>query len=225
MTTVLGVDAWRGGWVGVQLRDGRFAAAHCAALISDLVPHVPDADVIAVDIPLGLTHSGERVADRAARAMLGRRGSSVFITPPRPVFDEPDYDAAKRRCQSLVGWMPSRQAWGLRAKVLEANRLYDAGAVLHEVHPELSFQRLGLRYEDGTKKSWRGQRARLRVLTGAGIVLPEDLGAAIAKVPADDVLDAAAVAWSAERIAHGQAICLPDPPQRNERGQPMAIWQ
>lgn len=225
MTTVLGIDAWRGGWVGIRLRDGRFLSAHCAPQLEDLVHDAADADLVAVDIPLGLTHAGERAADRAARAMLGRRGSSVFLTPPRPVFDEPDYDAAKRRCRSLVGWMPSRQAWGLHAKVLEANRLYDAGVVLHEVHPELSFRRLGLRYEDGTKKSWRGQRARLRVLAVAGVVLPEDLGAAVAKVPADDVLDAAAVAWSAERSARGQAICLPDPPQRNERGQPMAIWQ
>ncbi len=165
MTTVLGVDACRGGWVGVQLRDGRFVGAHFAPAISDLVARVADADVIAVDIPLGLVDSGERAADRAARAMLGRRGASVFITPPRPVFEEPDYDSAKRRCQSLAGWMLSRQAWGLRAKVLEANQLYDGGTVLHEVHPELSFQRLGLRDEDGGKKTWRGQRARLRVLT------------------------------------------------------------
>ncbi|MGE2726772.1 DUF429 domain-containing protein [Mycolicibacterium pulveris] len=224
MTTVLGIDACRGGWVGVQLRDGGFAGAHFAARLDDLAARVADADVIAVDIPLGLVPSGERVADRAARAMLGRRGASVYITPPRPVFDEPDYDSAKHRCKTLTGWMLSRQAWGLRAKVLEANRLYDTGAALYEVHPELSFQHLGLRYEDGAKKSWRGQRARLRVLTEAGVVLPEDLGAAVATVPADDVLDAAAAAWSADRIARGDAVCLPDPPQRNDRGQVIAIW-
>jgi predicted RNase H-like nuclease len=37
-------------------------------------------------------------------------------------------------------------------------------------------------------------------------------------------LDAAAVAWSAQRIAVGAANCLPDPPERNERGQRLAIW-
>ncbi len=56
-------------------------------------------------------------------------------------------------------------------------------------------------------------------------MLPEGLGAAVEKVPADDVLDAAAVAWSAGRIAHGQAVCVPDPPQTGDRGQPIAIWQ
>ncbi|MBV8930845.1 MAG: DUF429 domain-containing protein, partial [Mycobacteriaceae bacterium] len=119
----------------------------------------------------------------------------------------------------------SVQAWGLKPKLLEANRVYDAGAlVLREVHPELSFIALGLGAEDGSKKTWRGQRARLRVLAAAGIVVPEDLGAAVATVPADDVLDATAVAWTAHRIACGQAVCVPDPPQINERGQQLAIW-
>jgi predicted RNase H-like nuclease len=38
----------------------------------------------------------------------------------------------------------------------------------------------------------------------------------------DDILDAAAVAWSASRIASGQASSLPDPPQT--AGVPIAIW-
>jgi predicted RNase H-like nuclease len=83
---------------------------------------------------------------------------------------------------------------------------------------------LGLLHVDGGKKIWRGQRARLRVLEAAGIYLPEDLGQAVARVPADDVLDAAAAAWTAHRIAHDVVECLPDPPQRNVRGQSIAIW-
>jgi predicted RNase H-like nuclease len=38
-----------------------------------------------------------------------------------------------------------------------------------------------------------------------------------------DTLDAAAVAWSARRIAAGEAAVLPDPPQRDERGGEIAI--
>jgi predicted RNase H-like nuclease len=41
-------------------------------------------------------------------------------------------------------------------------------------------------------------------------------------VPPDDILDAAAVAWSADRIARGQASSLPDPPQ--VAAVPIAIW-
>ncbi|MFO7165580.1 MAG: DUF429 domain-containing protein [Mycolicibacterium hassiacum] len=221
---MLGVDACRTGWVGVQLRDGEFAAAHAAATLAGLLEAVPGARIVGVDMPLGLLGSGERVAERLARRRLGRRASSIFLTPPRPVLEQPDYDTAKALCRTLVGWMPSRQAWGLRDKLLEANALYDAFAELYEVHPESSFAELGLRPEDGGKKTWRGQRARLRVLADAGVVLPEDLGAAVARVPADDVLDAAAAAWTADRIARGAALCLPDPPQYNERGRPVAIW-
>ena len=40
----------------------------------------------------------------------------------------------------------------------------------------------------------------------------------------DDVLDAAAAAWSARRIAAGEAISLPAHPPVDTRGRPIAIW-
>jgi predicted RNase H-like nuclease len=59
---------------------------------------------------------------------------------------------------------------------------------------------------------------------GAGLALPDELDDAAAAVAVDDVLDAAVVAWSAMRIARGAAISIPDPPEDDERGYPMAIW-
>jgi predicted RNase H-like nuclease len=53
--------------------------------------------------------------------------------------------------------------------------------------------------------------------------LPGDLAEA-GTVQADDILDAAAAAWSASRIASGHAVSLPDPPQLDEAGYPIAIW-
>ena len=55
--------------------------------------------------------------------------------------------------------------------------------------------------------------ARRALLAGVGISLPGNLAAAGAAAP-DDILDAAAVAWSADRIARGQASSLPDPPPK-----------
>ncbi|MHA3022138.1 DUF429 domain-containing protein [Mycobacterium sp. BMJ-28] len=224
MKTVAGVDACRAGWVGVTLRDGRFAGIHVAARLADLVRDIGAAAAIGVDIPLGLMDAGARGTDVAARALLGRRRSTIFQIAPRPCWEQPDHATASALSRRLMGKGMSIQSWGLRAKLLDANTVHDDGAVaLWEVHPELSFQQMGLRFEDGTKKTWRGQRARLRVLAAHGIDLPEDLGAA-AQVPADDVLDAAAASWSAARIAAGVAFCVPDPPQLNERGQRIAIW-
>src|SRR3712207_3556125 len=46
------------------------------------------------------------------------------------------------------------------------------------------------------KKTWSGQARRRELLARHGIVLPDMLGPA-GQAPPDDVLDAAAVAWSA----------------------------
>jgi predicted RNase H-like nuclease len=40
----------------------------------------------------------------------------------------------------------------------------------------------------------------------------------------DDILDAAAVAWTAHRVATGTAHSHPDPPEKTERGELVAIW-
>jgi predicted RNase H-like nuclease len=223
MTVVLGVDGWSKGWVGVEVRAGRCGAAHAGPNLRALIAAVP-ADAVGVDIPLGLVDTGWRTADLAARKLLGPRASSVFLTPPRAALAEESHAQASARCRELTSKGFSIQAWGLKTKLLEANLLYDAGGfALREVHPELSFTAMGLPPGSGGKKSWSGQRARLRLLRSVGVDLPDDLGGA-GEVPPDDVLDAAAVAWSADRVAGGIAASVPEPPQINERGQQVAIW-
>jgi predicted RNase H-like nuclease len=224
VSTVLGVDGWRNGWVGIELRDGRYVAAHVDETLRGLTGAAPGVLAIGVDIPLGLLDAEVRASDLLARAMLGARSSSIFVMPPRPVFDAPDHAAAAAAAKALTGTGISIQCWGLRRKFLEAEALHGESRLpLYEVHPELSFHEMGLLAADGKKKSWRGQRARLRILAGHGIDIPEDLGRAAAAVPADDVLDAAAAAWSAHRIAAGTAFSLPDPPQM-AGDRSLAIW-
>jgi len=71
------------------------------------------------------------------------------------------------------------------------------------------------------KRTWNGLMERRRVLAGAGIEVPAALPAGTAA--ADDVLDAAAVAWTAARKARGEARTLPDDPPWHD-GRPVAIW-
>ncbi|MFF8844552.1 DUF429 domain-containing protein [Streptomyces sp. NPDC015127] len=223
MVTVLGVDACPAGWLAVELHDGRFAGARIVTTLRSLLVGVA---VLAVDMPLGLLEAGWRRADTEAAALLGRLRSSVFRVPPRAVWQEEEYDEARRRCRDLTGSGLSRQSWGLAPKLREANACLTepGGDRLYEVHPEVSFRALA----DGTaplprKKSWAGQMARRSLLATAGIVLPDDLGDA-GRTPPDDVLDAAAAAWSAHRIARGRARSLPDPPEHDADGRPIAIW-
>jgi predicted RNase H-like nuclease len=71
------------------------------------------------------------------------------------------------------------------------------------------------------KKSTGGVLERLGLLGRHGIELTQLGGSASA--PVDDVLDAAAAAWSAYRIATGTARTLPDPPELVD-GERVAIW-
>ncbi|MDX6315249.1 MAG: hypothetical protein QOF44_4713 [Streptomyces sp.] len=221
----MGVDACPLGWVAVILLDGRFAGAEVASGLAELLERVPYAEVVGIDIPLGLLETGRRRAEALAAGKLGPHRSRVFPVPPRAVWEQADYDAANLHCREITGAGLSRQTWGLARKLREANQCRElADSPLHEVHPEVSFAAMN----EGTpiaagKKSWNGQAERRRLLRAQGIVLPEDLGAA-GRVPPDDLLDAAAAAWSARRIALGTAVSLPAPPEVTSTGLPIAIW-
>ena len=219
---VFGIDACRSGWVAVELADGAYAGARFAATLAQLTGggHA----VIGVDMPLGLLAADWRDADRMAAEHVGPRRSSVFRVPPRPVWDIEGYAEANALCRSLTGAGLSRQAFGLRSKLREANALWDADDRLYEVHPEVSFREMAGAPVAYPKTTWNGVAIRRTLLARGGVGLPDDLAAA-GRVAPDDVLDAAAVAWSAHRIATGVARSLPDPPQRDDKSRAVAIWR
>jgi predicted RNase H-like nuclease len=213
---VLGVDGWRGRWVGARL-DGR----RVTLLILDdvaAVLAVPDVDVIGIDMPIGLSDDGPRRCDVAARARLGRAGSSVFPAPLRPVLDCDDYASACAVSRAASGKALSRQAWGLVPAIRSLDADLDVDRV-HEVHPELAFRALDDRV-DARKASATGQAQRLRALASVMDVL-DALADGPSGVPLVDALDACAVAWSARRIADGSAETVGS--GRDSRGRPMRI--
>jgi predicted RNase H-like nuclease len=84
-----------------------------------------------------------------------------------------------------------------------------------EVHPEVSFRALKgepLRYPK--KDSWSGGAERRALLGGAGIFISDELPGGERAAP-DDVVDAAAAAWSAMRVAEGKSSTLPEEPSRD----------
>jgi predicted RNase H-like nuclease len=215
---VTGVDACRGGWVAVSLDGAAPATVRVHESLAGLLGQ-ETATITGIDMPLGLLEAGWREADLAARARLGPRRSSVFAIPPRAVWEQASYQAAGERCRALTGQGFSIQAWGLRAKLLEADRYRQTcGHPLYEVHPELAFSAMAGAPLAHSKHTAAGRDQRRALLSQAGITLPADRPA-----PVTDTLDAAAVAWSAGRIAVGHAMVLPDQPQRDERGNEIAI--
>jgi predicted RNase H-like nuclease len=216
-----GVDACRGGWVAVSLVPGltvRVGTALDALLAPDLDP--TGTTIVGIDMPLGLLERGWREADRAARGLLGPRRSSVFAIPPRAVWAQASYQAANQLCRELTGQGFSAQTWGLRVKLLEANQYRQTcGHPLYEVHPELAFGAMAGAPLAASKHTAVGRDLRRELLAGAGIEIPAGIPAGLL----GDVLDAAAVAWSARRIAAGQAVTIPSAPQRDDHGNEIAI--
>jgi predicted RNase H-like nuclease len=198
---VLGVDGWRGAWVGALL-EGRsvtlLALPDVAAVLA-----VPDVELVAIDMPIGLSDDGVRACDVEARRRLPGATSSVFPAPVRPVLSASTYDEARTTSLAASGRSLSVQTFAL---VPAIRSLDDAlgdppDPRVHEVHPELSFRALDGRVTD-RKASGSGLAQRIRALEPVMDVL-DALADDRVGLPVVDALDACAAAWSARRLADG----------------------
>ena len=215
---VLGVDGCPGGWVGA-LVDGGSVSFHTGPFTALLAL---DADVVAVDIPIGLPCGGERRrADLEAKAALGAQRSSVFFVPPRATLDATTHAEATLLSRAAGSVGVSIQTFHILAKVAEVDNLLrkapDNRVV--EVHPEVSLRRLG-GVPLPPKRSLAGRTARLTLLRTwlPDLSLPTPLPG---RAKPDDCLDAVACAWSAQRWLHGRAEVLGE--QIDGTGLPMRI--
>jgi predicted RNase H-like nuclease len=214
MARVLGVDAAGKNWVAVASDLRAYAAPTLVELLA-----VADADgvveVVGIDIPIGLPDGpAPRRADVEARAAVGPRRPSVFMTPPRTVLAAPTYQAASEEALRVMRKGISRQAWALAPRILEVDGAVRSSARrIVEVHPELSFAVLAGRCLPAAKSTWAGLEDRRRLLAEAGFALPADLGRAGLLAGPDDVLDAAVACWSAQRVAADEARRYPEPPE------------
>lgn len=183
---------------------------------------VRDVDVIAIDMPIGLSDDGDRTCDVEARRRLKGAASSVFPAPVRPVLAATGYAQACAISVRARGKSLSRQTFAI---VPAIRSLDDAlgdppDQRVHEAHPEVSFRALDERVTD-PKRSESGRAQRLRALEQV-MDVARALAAAPRGIPSVDALDACAAAWSAERIADRRARFLGDP-FPDSRGRPMRI--
>jgi len=196
------------------LEDGCFADARLGRDAGALIATWPDLAAIGVDIPIGLPDEPMREADRAAKEFIGQRRSSVFPTYPLTVLKAATYDDAKAICVRR-GWpRPSIQSFGMRHRIIEIDCLANEDERVFEVHPEVSFREL-VKRELVSKRTAAGASERRQALLAAGIEIPN------LPYPLEDVLDAAAGAWSAARYARGEALPLP----AEHRDRIGAIWR
>ena len=221
---VIGVDACKAGWVFVRLEDGAFVSAMIHKNFADGVGEARDAAVIGVDIPIGfpVDSAQGRAADVEARCKVKPLASSVFPAPHPKILGATNWEMANELSHELIEKGISKQSFALVPKIIEVEEVANQDDRVYEIHPEVSFRELaGDRL--ASKKTWNGHTRRCALLAKAGIQIPDYLADA-GTAAVDDILDAAAAAWSASRIALGVATSLPNPPERGANNRQVAIW-
>lgn len=222
LTRIAGLDGCRRGWIAVVKDDAVIETRLCAN-DEDLVALFAECAVVAIDIPIGLADRGPRSCDHHARRFLGRRSSSVFPAPLRPLIVVRDYVEANRLSRQLQGRGISKQGWAITAKVEQIDRLLQRHRELrgrvYEAHPEVSFAMWnGGPPIEASKHTDAGLAARRALATSHFGELP-----ALPKYASEnDLLDAFAALWTAERIRAGRARELGDA-RTDVTGLPMRI--
>ncbi|MEM6850168.1 MAG: DUF429 domain-containing protein [Pseudomonadota bacterium] len=235
-----GVDGCASGWLLASFSGGR-TQLHLAASVQEAFALMAPRGLTAIDMPIGLATAGRRGCDRLARQALGRgRASSVFAAPRRPMLACASYEEANALGKAQgpdAGGGLSKQAWNILPKIKELDEALSPALQSRrfEAHPEIAFFRLariGAKTADAPgppqkKKTAEGRAARLSLLQTAGAPIDEseiegfrldNRGCA-----ADDILDACALALTAEARAAGEAWRFSDE-LRDERGLIMEIW-
>lgn len=229
ITEIVGVDGCRSGWLAVSAApDLTRARAHHYPTLAALIAAHPEA-MIVIDMPIGLANDAEgRVADVAARALLGPRRSSVFTPPCRDALYASDYEAANAAQRRVTGKGLSKQSWMIAPKMREADQALTSQlqSRIVEGHPELAFTLAHGAPMTTHKSRFHGLFERLRVLSSLGLdpaALAKDLPQDIDAQP-DDLIDACILTHVAAKRLRGAARRLPDTPRIDDRGLSMEIW-
>jgi predicted RNase H-like nuclease len=232
MTTIVGADGCPQAWLCIfeelpsrQLRSEIFPTVH------ELFAAAAEIELLAIDIPIGLTDAHARECDRAARVRLGPvRGTSVFPAPIRPALDATSYPEACEASFAAQQKKISKQAWMIYPKIRELDGLLrtrgDLRERIFEIHPEVTFSEWNGApiVEPKRKRSGRGVRRELvRRHFGDGAFDAVRTSHSREKAADDDILDAFAALWTAERIHRGEARSLPEYPRIDSAGLPMRM--
>jgi predicted RNase H-like nuclease len=242
---VAGADGCPAGWVVVfRSPEKQEPRARIFDSLSHVFSEPEQPRVVAVDIPIGLlgiSPRGGRAADRECRKILGRdRQSSIFSPPSRATLVASSFLEA---CElEQVNSMPpkkvSQQTFNILAKIREVDDIAPRfKGRIFECHPEVSFWAMNggramslpkkisrRKNPDGINESGLEERRRLLLDNGyTASFLAARLGS-FKECGSDDLVDACAAAWTAERIFRCQARRFPETIEFDGHGLDMAIW-
>jgi predicted RNase H-like nuclease len=224
---VSGVDGCRAGWVWFKVEVVSLATSVEVVDLPKLLSNRPsDLACLGIDIPIGLLDA-PRACDKAARKLLGQpRGSSVFPAPCRAAVQAATYEEASAINRQKTRRGLSQQAWGISPKIRQVDDAIrpDCQQWAFEVHPEVCFWTLNQRRPmTHNKKTKDGAAERIVALRPIFPEIERHLAKRPPRVGTDDLLDAAAAAWTALRWHQGEAACV-CPPECDEKELAITIW-
>lgn len=232
MPWVVGVDGCRAGWLAVSIATpGSTPIASIHEDFGRLADHFAGAACIAVDIPIGLPDRGSRTCDVETRARIKPRSSSVFPAPIRGVLRASSYSDAAAKHRALDnGRSLSKQAFAILPKIAEVDAALrgdpELRKIVHEIHPELSFRTWANLPMQHPKRSPEGEQDRLGLVDGLWPGAVARCALALRKTAGwedDDLIDAFAALWTAQRIVAGTALIVPGVFEIDSTGLPMRI--
>ena len=144
MSMIFGVDGCPAGWICISknFQTGELESA-LHPNIQDLMGQLSPLDILAIDIPIGLSENGPRECDKIARRLLGSRACCVFSAPLRSVLHKSSRIIASQCSIAIDGHGVGCQAWNIFPKIREVDHYLKNNIHLQnqvfEVHPEVCF--------------------------------------------------------------------------------------
>ncbi len=224
---IAGIDGCSSGWLIVEANSDLSKAELQFAPNWNSVNC--EANVIAVDMPIGISRRGVRQCEVEARKLLSPYAARVFKSLSRGAlrFAQSEWKTANQWSKDQGYGGISKQIWNIRPKIKEIDRAIAPvdQARIYEAHPELAFARLNGGHPLDSKDTPAGLRARKRLLVREGFTnldgWLQDLRGNGAK--ADDLFDACALTLTARNILQGRARHLPEVVERDSRNLRMSI--
>jgi predicted RNase H-like nuclease len=218
-SVVAGVTPCAPGWLvaSAKLNGATFAPElpRLFHTFAEVLDERPSFSVIALNAPVGYveeSHAGGRTCDRLARALLGRRGSTVHNAPTRARL-QADAVIADDHLDAISNALLPRY------REVAAEMAPYRQRTVYEVHPELSFFQINgdvpLRW---TKKFEVGREERRAILEKRIPGIDRVLDTELDDVPLAHLLDASALLWTARRIFASAGTRLPTEPEWDEEG-------
>jgi predicted RNase H-like nuclease len=225
-SVVAGVIPCGPGWLvaSAKLNGATFApeTPRVMETFAEVLDERPSFSVIALNAPVGYvdeTRTGGRTCDRQARALLGRRGSTIHNAPTRASLREGATVERDGLDAVSIALLP-------RYREVAAEMAPFRQRTVFEVHPELSFFQINgdapLRW---TKKFEVGRDERRALLERRIPGIDRVIDAEIDEVAPSRLLDAAALLWTARRIFARAGTRMPSDPEWDDDGLRMEfVW-